>query len=83
MKEKYSIRGSNFLNEIQTDIFNKLPFKEVINEYPCSVVVLNDDFCRIWVKWGPYDCSINELPISALCTIADEILFVESNKSKS
>lgn len=51
----------------------KNEFKSELNYKSCSVKLLDDDFGTVWVKWGAYDCEFNNLPITAMATIADNI----------
>jgi hypothetical protein len=71
---KYSTQASTLLSSIKSDIINRLPYNKEINNRQCNVQVLNDDHSTIWVKWGPYDCELKDLPSTALGTIADHIV---------
>lgn len=75
--KNYSQLASELVNSILSDIVPVLlknAFNAEINYTPCSVEFINNDFGTIWVKWGVYDCEFINLPITAMTTIADNIL---------
>ena len=75
--KNYSQLASELVNSILLDIvpaLSKNAFNAEINYTQCSVEFLNNDFGTIWVKWGIYDCEFKNLPITAMATIADNIL---------
>ncbi len=75
--KNYSQLASELVNSILLDIVPVLMKQEFISEInyvKCSVKILNNDFSTIWVKWGAYDCEFKNLPVTAMATIADNIL---------
>lgn len=70
----YSQQASQLLSEIKAEISPRLPYSKEINYHQCSVQRMNDDYSTIWVKWGPYDCELKNLPVTALATVADHIV---------
>jgi hypothetical protein len=87
----YTEIASNLQQEIIQKIYSRLPFRKSINYHDCYVRVLSDDNSTVWVNWGPHDCKFEELPITAMATIADSILseitydivFSDNNSSNS
>ena len=75
--KNYSEQAIDMLRSIRKDIFpvlEKGEFDKEINSHRCQVEILNNDFLTIWVKWGPYDCELRDLPVTAMATVADNIL---------
>lgn len=70
----YSQQASQLLSGIKAEISPRLPYDKEINYHKCSVQIMNDDHSTIWVKWGPYDCELKNLPVTALATVADHIV---------
>ena len=71
----YSEQASQLVKSISLAIYSHLPYSSEVNYQPCEVKILKDDYSTIWVKWGDkYDCKIEDLPILAMCTIADNII---------
>lgn len=75
--KNYSKLASELVNSILLDIvpvLMKQAYKSEINYTPCSVEIINNDFGTIWVNWGIYACEFKDLPVTAMATIADNIL---------
>ena len=74
--KNYSQLASELVNSMMSyiaPILMKNEFKSELNYKSCSVKLLDDDFGTVWVKWGAYDCEFNNLPITVMATIADNI----------
>ena len=74
LQPSFSEKADAFVSEIQSSIYPKLPFEKEINYVNCKVEIINDDFSTMWVKWGKDDCKFIDLPITAMATIADNII---------
>jgi hypothetical protein len=75
-KKSYGHRVSEMLHDLHQAIRPLLntKFQSEINYYECTVEILNDDAATVWVKWGKYDCSFDNLPVRAMATVTDNIV---------
>ena len=69
MKTNFTERASEFMSSVM-EIVRHLPYSAELNYNTCSVT---EEEGRVWVKWGPYNGEISNLPITAIATIADNI----------
>jgi len=85
MKTTYTEKASDLLSEMIKEVTSFLQHKgtpcieykrycKELNYHICEVWFLEDDNQTIWVRWGKYNDSLTNLPITAIATIVDNIL---------
>lgn len=79
----YFEKSGKLLRDMKTEIYSCLKtgeYESKINNHKCIVKILKNDYLTIWVTLGPYNNTIENIPMWAAATIVDNI--IEDTKTK-